>query len=100
MDFINNEHSIPFESKPPKYFRKQNPPSLSADKERVWVAIKGDISHGVISPVNVKEKGVPWCVCPVRTAKKNDGTARFVHNTRHVNKGIAKKHTQCKLETP
>ena len=99
MDFIPNGHSIPFEEEPPKYFRKRNPPSLQADKVRAWTAIKKDIAHGAIAPVNLKRDGVPWCVCPVRTADKNDGTARFVHNTRHVNAGIAKKHTECELET-
>ena len=99
MDFISNGHSIPFEKVPAKYFRKSNPPSLRKDKMRTWTAVKKDMSHGAIAPVDVKRDGVPWCVCPVRTADKNDGTARFVHNTRHVNAGIAKEHTQCELET-
>ena len=91
MDFIRNGHLVPFEKEPPRYFRKRNPPSLQADKARAWVAIKKDIAHGAISPVDVVNDGIPWCVCPVRTADKNDGTAHFVHNTRHVNNGIAKE---------
>lgn len=92
-------HRIPFSTTPTKYFRKSNPPSLSNDKVRAWEAIKGDIAHGAIAPINIEEEGLPWCVCPVRTADKSDGSARFVHNTRHVNKTVPKEEAQCKLET-
>ena len=98
-DFIENGHSIPFSSPPPKYFRKSNPPSLKADKVRAWTAIKRDIDHGAIIPANLEEQELPWCVCPVRTADKSNGSARFVHNTRHLNKRIDEKHTKCSLET-
>ena len=92
-------HHIPFATNPSKYFRKSNPPSLAKDRIRAWEAIKGDIAHGAIAPVNIEEEGVPWCVCPVRTADKSDGSARFVHNTRHVNKTVPKEEAKCKLET-
>ena len=96
---IEEGHSIPFSSPPSKYFRKSNPPSLAKDKARAWKAIMGDISHGAIAPVNIKRDGLPCCVCPVRTTDKSDGSARFVHNTRHVNKSVPKEEAQCELET-
>ena len=99
MGFIRCGHVIPFAKTPQKYFRKRNPPSLAVDKARAWAAIRGDIAHGAIHPVNIKEDGIPWCVCPVRTADKSDGSARFIHNTRHVNACVDEKHTKCKLET-
>ena len=99
VDFIENGHTIPFASPPPKYFRKANPPSLKADKVRAWAAIKRDMDHGAIIPANIEKEGLPWCICPVRTADKSNGTARFVHNTRHLNKRIDDEHTKCSLET-
>ena len=99
IDAIRIGHSIPFSKTPEKYFRKSNPPSLAKDKARAWQAIKGDIAHGAIAPVNVSKQGLPWCVCPVRTADKSDGSARFVHNTRHVNKNVPDEESQCELET-
>ena len=99
MDFIRYGHVIPFNKVPQKHFRKRNPPSLTADKERAWKAIRGDIAHGAITPVNIEIDGLPWCVCPVRTADKSDGSARFVHNTRHVNACVDDGNTKCKLET-
>ena len=99
MDMIRRGHVIPLKEIPKKLFRKSNPPSLAADKDRAWAAVKGDIEHGAVQPVNIPEEGVPECVCPVRTADKNDGTARFVHNTRHVNKCVDPEKTKCRLET-
>ena len=99
MDAIKVGHSIPFSTPPEKYFRKSNPPSLKRDKVRAWEAIKGDIAHGAIAPVDIEKDGIPWCVCPVRTADKSDGSARFVHNTRHVNKNVPKEEAECELET-
>ena len=101
MANIRDGHSIQFgESKPQKSFRRANPPSLAADQIRAWAAIKKDISHGAIRPVNVQADGIPHCVCPVRTADKNDGTARFVHNSRKVNKcGVPPSASKCKLES-
>ena len=99
MEAIEEGHKIPFESIPPKYFRKHNPPSLAKDKVRAWAAIKGDMAHGAIKPANIAIEGVPRCVCPVRTADKNDGSARFVHNTRHVNRHVNQRDTKCSLET-
>ena len=92
-------HKIPFERKPRKFFRGRNPPSLAADKHRAWAAIKKDISHGAIEPVDLPAEGTPHCVCPVRTADKSDGSARFVHNSRRVNKCVPSEATKCKLET-
>ena len=57
------------------------------------------MAHGALRPVNLKEEGVPHCVCPVRTADKHDGTARFVHNSRRVNKCINKEDVKCTLES-
>ena len=100
MDFIENGHySIPFSTPPSRYFRKANPPSLAADKVRAWAAIKRGIDHGAIVPSDIDNEGIPWCVCPVRTADKSNGSARFVHNTRHVNKSLDEKDTKCNLET-
>ena len=92
-------HKIPFAKKPKKFFRSRNPPSLAADKIRAWVAIKKDLAHGALRPVDLKADGTPHCVCPVRTADKNDGSARFVHNSRRVNKCVLPEATRCKLET-
>ena len=92
-------HKIPFERKPRRFFRSRNPPSLAEDKCRAWTAIKKDIAHGAIEPVNLPKEGVPHCVCPVRTADKSDGSARFVHNSRRVNKCVPPDATKCKLET-
>ena len=99
MDNIDKGHLIPFESQPRKFFRRRNPPSLKQDKVRAWQAIRKDISHGAIKPVDLSKEGIPTCVCPVRTADKNDGKARFVHNSRRVNKKIPKAATQCELES-
>ena len=99
MVTISEGHSIPFVKEPQKYFRKHNPKSLAADRVRAWAAVMGDIKHGAISPVNLQEEGLPRCVCPVRTADKSDGSARFVHNTRHVNKYVDAKDAECELET-
>ena len=79
MRSIVKGHSIPFgEAKPDKFFRRRNPPSLAGDKVRAWAAIRKDMAHGALVPVNLPKDGMPRCVCPVRTADKNDGTARFV----------------------
>ena len=99
MNLIKNGHAIPFDQTPKKFFRQHNPPSLAEDKVRAWEAIKGDIEHGAIEPVNLKVHGTPHCVCPVRTADKANGKARFVHNSRHVNKQIPKDETRCTLES-
>ena len=99
MGNIEKGHRIPFESPPSKFFRRRNPPSLKEDKKRAWAAIRKDLEHGAIKPVDLSKEEVPTCVCPVRTADKNDGKARFVHNSRRVNKKIPKKATQCRLET-
>ena len=101
MDLIENGHAIPFAEgvTPPRFFRRRNPPSLRADKVRAWEAILKDISHGAIAPVNIELEGMPWCVCPVRTADKSNGKARFVHNSRKVNKCIPREAVQCELET-
>ena len=58
-----------------------------------------DMSHGAISPVDLSKQTLPHCVCQVRTTDKSDGTARFVHNTRHVNQCVAEGETKCELET-
>ena len=94
-------HRIPFEKKPKKFFRHRNPPSLSMDmdKHRAWAAIQKDMAHGALRPVDLKANGTPHCVCPVRTAEKNDGSVRFVHNSRRVNKCVSPQATKCKLET-
>ena len=101
MDLIEVGHKIPFvDGKlPPRSFRHRNPPSLSLDKVRAWEAIKKDINHGAIIPVDLANEGMPRCVCPVRTADKSNGKARFVHNSRKVNKFIPKEEVQCELET-
>ena len=99
MSNIEKGHLIPFESPPSKFFRRRNPPSLKEDRKRAWDAILKDIQHGAIKPVDLSKESIPTCVCPVRTANKNDGKARFVHNSRRVNKTIPKKATQCTLET-
>ena len=96
---IATGHKIPFNSKPKKFFRRRNPPSLHLDKHRAWAAIRKDMAHGALKPVDLKADGVPHCVCPVRTAEKNDGSARFVHNSRRVNKCVSPEETKCKLET-
>lgn len=92
-------HKIPFDKKPKRFFRSRNPPSLAADKVRAWAAIRKDLAHGALRPVDLKADGTPHCVCPVRTAEKNDGSARFVHNSRRVNKCVLPEATRCKLET-
>ena len=76
MDLIEHGHTIPFADgeRPPKSFRHRNPPSLREDKVRAWEAIKKDTSHGAIVPVNIPKEGMPWCVCPVRTANKSNGS--------------------------
>ena len=99
MNLIERGHIIPFESEPKAFFRQRNPPSLAQDKVRAWEAIKGDIEHGAIKPVNIARDGIPHCVCPVRTAEKANGKARFVHNSRHVNKRIPKEEGKCTLES-
>lgn len=81
-------HRIPFKGLPKRFFRSRNPPSLAADKHRAWAAIVKDMRHGALRPVDLATSGVPRCVCPVRTAEKNDGTARFVHNSTRVNKYV------------
>ena len=97
---IERGHKIPFgDVLPEKFFRRRNPPSLAADKTRAWAAILKDMAHGALEPVHIKREGLPTCVCPVRTADKNDGTARFVHNSRRVNKLIPKENSACKLES-
>ena len=96
---IKKGHKIPFDSKPKRFFRSRNPPSLAKDKVRAWAAIKKDLSHGALRPVDLAAEGVPHCVCPVRTADKNDGSARFVHNSRRVNKHVPKEASKCKLES-
>ena len=96
---ITTGHKIPFNSKPKKFFRRRNPPSLHLDRHRAWAAIRKDMAHGALKPVDLKADGVPHCVCPVRTAEKNDGSARFVHNSRRVNKCVSPEETKCKLET-
>ena len=97
MANIRDGHGIQFgERKPQKFFRR---PSLAADGARAWAAIKKDMSHGAIRPVDIQKGGIPHCVCPVRTADKNDGTARFVHNSRKVNKCVPKSASKCKLES-
>ena len=99
MHNIRQGHRIPLESEPQKYFRSRNPPSLTKDKVRAWEAIIGDIEHGAIIPVNLDEEGVPWCVCPVRTADKSNGKARFVHNSRRVNTCVPEDESTCELES-
>ena len=101
MELVESGHAIPFESgsAPPKFFRHRNPPSLAKDKVRAWEAIKKDIDHGAIVPVNIERDGMPRCVCPVRTADKSNGKARFVHNSRKINKFIPKEAVQCELES-
>ena len=96
---IEEGHRIPFDKKPKKFFRARNPPSLALDKHRAWKAIVKDLRHGALRPVNLEVEGTPHCVCPVRTADKNDGTARFVHNSRRVNKRVPPEATKCKLES-
>ena len=96
---IEKGHRIPFDRKPKKFFRRRNPPSLALDKVRAWTAILKDLRHGALRPVDLKAEGTPHCVCPVRTADKNDGTARFVHNSRRVNKRVPAAATKCKLES-
>ena len=95
---ISVGHKIPLDKEPRKFFRHRNPPSLAADKVRAWRAIKKDIGHGAIEPVDL-EQGAPHCVCPVRTADKSDGSARFVHNSRRVNKCVPAEKSKCKLES-
>ena len=99
MSDITVGHKIPLASTPKKSFRRTNPPSLALDKTRAWAAIMKDIAHGAIRPVNVQLEGMPHCVCPVRTADKNDGTARFVHNSRKVNKHVPREAVTCELES-
>lgn len=99
MDLIERGHFIPFEREPKPFFRQHNPPSLAEDKDRAWDAIKGDIEHGAIEPVDIAKHGIPHCVCPVRTAEKANGKARFVHNSRHVNKRVPKAEGECTLES-
>lgn len=92
-------HEIPFSEKPNRYFRRRNPPSLALDRDRAWVAILKDLAHFAIQPVNLAEQGVPHCVCPVRTADKSDGSARFVHNSTRVNRTVVPEKVKCKLES-
>ena len=100
MSNIRTGHKIPFgDTKPEAFFRRRNPPSLEADKTRAWAAIEKDMAHGALVPVNIATEGLPVCVCPVRTADKNDGTARFVHNSRRVNKCVPKEASACELES-
>ena len=99
IGLVEQGHVIPFETEPKKFFRHRNPPSLAKDKQRAWEAIKGDIEHGAIEPVDIATDGIPNCVCPVRTADKTNGKARFVHNTRHPNNSIPKEEAQCELES-
>ena len=99
MSNIEFGHKIPFSKPPKRFFRRRNPPSLAANKEQAWQAIIKDMAHGALRPVNLKSEGVPHCVCPVRTADKKDGTVRFVHNSRRVNKYIPKEAVQCSLES-
>ena len=99
MRDIRTGHSIPFSTLPDKYFRARSPPSLAKDKVRAWDAIKEDINHGAIRPVNLKEEGLPHCVCPVRTADKSNGKARFVHNARRINACVDAAHSTCELES-
>ena len=42
---------------------------------------------------------MPTCVCPVCTADKNNGKARFVHNSRRINKKVKRERVQCVLES-
>ena len=99
MGNIRHGHSIPFTSIPDKYFRARNAPSLASDKVRAWDAIKEDIGHGAIKPVDVIKEGMPRCVCPVRTADKSNGKARFVHNSRRINACVDPKDSTCELES-
>lgn len=101
MNNIELGHRIPFRHGwlPQRYFRHRNPPSLAADKLRAWEAIAKDISHGAIRPVDLNTEPMPHCVCPVRTADKSNGKARFVHNSRRPNRGIPKEDSQCELES-
>ena len=99
MSDITVGHKIPFKTTPKKCFRRENPPSLALDKTRAWAAIMKDIAHGALRPVNIPLEGLPHCVCPVRTADKNDGSARFVHNSRKVNKHIPREAVTCELES-
>ena len=93
-------HRIPFgDCEPEKFFRRRNPPSLALDKDRAWLAVKKDMAHGALEPVNLARDCIPTCVCPVRTADKKDGTARFVHNSRRVNKCVPKAASACELES-
>ena len=96
---IDEGHRIPFASTPKKFFRRRNPPSLALDKTRAWAAITKDIAHGALRPVNIPVEGIPHCVCPVRTADKSDGSARFVHNSRKVNQNIPRDEVTCELES-
>ena len=50
-------------------------------------------------PVDLTAEPMPKCVCPVRTADKNNGKARFVHNSRKVNACVPPERVSCKLET-
>ena len=99
IDAIANGHKIPFQKEPQKFFRSRNSPLLANDKIRAWAAIKADISHGAITPVDIAKEGIPHCVCPVRTADKSNGKARFIHNSRKVNSCISEEHTKCTLES-
>lgn len=99
MESIRKGHKIPFSSLPEKHFRARNPPSLADDKVRAWAAIKEDIDHGAITPVDLPNEGIPECVCPVRTADKSNGKARFVHNSRKINACIDSEHSTCELES-
>ena len=99
MDDISVGHRIPFSRQPKRFFRRRNPPSLAQDKDRAWAAIAKDMSHGALRPVNISSEGIPHCVCPVRTAEKSDGSARFVHNSRRVNKCIRREDVECELES-
>ena len=96
---IADGHKIPFDGTPPKFFRSRNPPSLAVDAKRAWAAIRKDLNHGALEPVDIPRDGLPRCVCPVRTADKNDGSARFVHNSRRVNKKIPREEVTCQLES-
>ena len=99
MKNIREGHRIPFSSVPQTHFRARNPPSLADDKVRAWAAIKEDIDHGAITPVDLSKEAIPSCVCPVRTAEKSNGKARFVHNSRKINACIDPEHSTCELES-
>ena len=82
--------------------------SSDAETHRLWHLTRSErgpsslkicLAHGALRPVNLPVEGVPHCVCPVRTADKNDGSARFVHNSRKVNRTIPRDKVKCELES-